>query len=57
MAIIKKTKQNYNTKSKTKSKFNSSSRQHFNKSRKCGLKNRIMRGGGIWSKATAIWYK
>ena len=46
MAIIKKTKQNYNTKSKTKSKFNSSSRQHFNKSRKCGLKNRIMRGGG-----------
>ncbi len=44
MAIIKKTKQNYKTKSKTKT--NSSSRKHFNKSRKCGSKTRKVRGGG-----------
>lgn len=44
MAIIKKTKQNYNTKSKTKSKFNS--RKHFSKSNKSGSKTRKVRGGG-----------
>jgi hypothetical protein len=44
MAIIKKTKQNYKTNSKTKT--NSSSRKHFNKSRKCGSKTRKVRGGG-----------